>query len=537
MGGITETESWQNLIKHQDTVRNMSIAEAFERDSERAKWFSIEAGSWFFDYSKHLVDRKAIELLLELAREREVESARDALFRGEHVNTTEDRAALHVALRNSADSHETVDGEDVMPQIRHTRARMGAFVEAIHSGSWLGFTGKKIKNVVNIGIGGSDLGPRMAVEALRPYHVSNLKIRFDSNVDSANFYEAVTSDLDPEETLFIIVSKTFTTDETMTNALTARLWIEQAMGKKAVDNHFVAVSSNRTEVHNFGISDTALFEMWDWVGGRFSLPSAAGLSLMLAIGESHFDALLAGYHETDEHFRLAPLEENVPVIMALLSVWYVNFWGVQSELLAPYSQFLQYFPSYVQQLSMESNGKRVTKSGNAIDYATAPVVWGQPGTNSQHSYFQMLHQGTLRVPVDFIGFKEPHFPQGNHHAKLIANMIAQSQALAFGRSKKELEAEGVSQELAVHKQVPGDRPNSVFFAHKLTPKSLGELIALYEHKTFVQGAIWDINSFDQWGVELGKTLEQGVFKDLQNRTTLGLHDDSTANLIDRARQK
>ena len=527
MGGLKQTDAWRRLQEHHDQNVSLSIPTLFANDPSRVDGFSMQIADWYIDYSKHRVTDVTMDLLFSLARQRGVEELRDAMFAGEKINTTEARSVLHVALRNPADSHVTVDGEDIMPHIKHVKARMGAFVEAVHSGSWTGFTGKPIKNIVNIGIGGSDLGPRMAVAALDAFHTNDIIIRFDSNIDSVNFYEEVMSDLDPEETLFVVASKTFTTDETMTNALTARLWIEQAMSDKAIDNHFVAVSSNREKVKAFGISDSSMFEMWDWVGGRYSLPSSVGLSLMLCIGSARFEQFLNGYHTIDEHFRTAPLEENAPIILALLSVWYVNFWGTTSELLAPYSQDLEYFPAYVQQLSMESNGKRVTKDGEFVDYPTAPVVWGQPGTNAQHSYFQMLHQGPATIPVDFIGFQESNHPQGDHQKKLLGNMIAQSRALAFGLDQDELRQAGVPENLIPHKVIPGNRPNTTLFAQKLTPESLGQLVALYEHKTFVQGAIWGVNSFDQWGVELGKQLVNEIYPELRARKTKGGYDSST----------
>jgi glucose-6-phosphate isomerase len=455
------------------------------------------------------------------------------MFAGHHINSTEDRAVLHVALRNPAESHGTESEGDVMPEIKHELARMGAFTHAVQSGSWTGSTGKKIKHVVNIGIGGSDLGPKLAYEALYGYRVSDLTVHFVSNIDSADFIENVSSVLDPEETLFIIVSKTFTTDETMTNALAARLWITDKLGENAVDTHFVAVSSNVEKVASFGIGPSATFQMWDWVGGRYSLVSAVGLALMISIGADRFNQLLEGMHAVDEHFRTTSLEENMPVMMGLLSIWYSNFFHSSTELISPYSYNLRSFPSYIQQLSMESNGKLIRKDGGLVDCHTAPVVWGQSGTNAQHSYFQLLHQGTHMIPTTFIGFKQSLHQLGEHNRKLIGNMLAQSEALAFGRSVAQLQETETPQELLLHKAMPGNRPNSVLVSEELTPKSLGSLLALFEHKTFVQGVIWGVNSFDQWGVEYGKVLAKSTSEDLKQKKPVTSHDDSTNALINR----
>ncbi len=533
MGGLTESEAWKELQAHHGKMKDQHLRELFAENDDRVDLFSADAGLWHIDYSKHLVDKDTISHLMTLARDRGVESVRDQMFSGENINTTEDRAVLHVALRNPADSHLTHDGKDVIPEVRHTLARMGALAEAIHSGSWTGFTGKKINAIVNIGIGGSDLGPRMVTRALKAHAVDGLDVRFISNVDYDDFHDTVVDDLDPETTLFVIVSKTFTTDETITNALTARLWISEVMGEKSIDRHFVAVSTNNEKAKSFGITETNIFEFWDWVGGRYSLSSAVGLSIMLATGSARFEQLLKGMHEMDEHFRTKPLEENVPVIMAMLSIWYSNFFDSQTELLAPYSQSMEYWADFVQQLSMESNGKTVDISGNPLSYKTAPIIWGTTGTNAQHSYYQFLHQGTHLVPVDFIGFKKSNHSVGDHQRKLLANMIAQGEALAFGRSVEDLAADNVPKQLQMHKAMPGNGPSSTLTSEQLTPQALGQLIALYEHKTFVQGIIWGINSFDQWGVELGKKLAGQIASEMHDPKKSTNHDSSTNSLIDR----
>jgi glucose-6-phosphate isomerase len=528
---LTELEEWQNLRHHYELTKDTSLRELFAADPERGKKMSLQVGDIYADYSKNRVTCETLPLLFELARARDVEALRDAMFKGEKINTTEDRAVLHTALRNQGTEHITVNGADVLPDIRAVLERMATFAAAIREGSWLGFTGKPIKTIINVGIGGSDLGPVMVYEALKFYSLRHLAVRFVSNVDSTHFVEAV-RDLDPAETLFIIASKTFTTDETMTNAQSARQWLLETLhDEAAVAKHFVAVSTNAEEVTKFGIDTANMFGFWDWVGGRYSLTSAVGLSIMIAIGPDNFDELLKGFYQMDEHFRTAPLEQNLPVILALIGIWHNNFHGATTEAILPYDQYLSRFAAYFQQANMESNGKSVTKSGKRVSYDTGPIIWGEPGTNGQHAFYQLLHQGTRLVPADFIGFANPLNPLGEHHRKLTANLLAQTQALAFGKNAAEVRAEGVAEELIAHKVFDGNRPTTTLLLPKLTPNSLGQLIALYEHKIFVQGAIWDINSFDQWGVELGKILAKDLYVELQHDDAQKQYDGSTNALL------
>lgn len=531
MKHLTSTKEWQALTRHYDQIRHLHLRQLFMDDTGRAERFSLTAGDIYADFSKNRVTDETMELLLLLAEARELESRRDAMFAGEKINTTEKRAVLHTALRNQADSHVTVHATDVMPEIRAVLSRMSAFADRIRSGEWKGHTGKPIKNVVNIGIGGSDLGPSMATEALRYYGKRELTIRFVSNVDSTALIEA-TRDLNPDETLFIIASKTFTTDETMTNAMSARQALVKYLGTEdAVARHFVAVSTNETAVKNFGIASENMFGFWDWVGGRYSLCSAIGLPLMIAIGPKQFNDMMAGFYSMDEHFRTAPLQQNLPVILGLIGVWYTNFFETTSEAVLPYDQYLSRLPAYLQQANMESNGKSVTRDGSRVDYATGPIIWGEPGTNGQHAFYQLLHQGTHMVPCDFIGFKRPLNKLGDHHEKLIANMFAQSAALAFGKTADEVRGDGVPEKLIPHKIFEGNRPSNTLLLTQLTPHTLGQLIALYEHKIFVQGVIWDINSFDQWGVELGKVLAGDIYQDVKHNRKSSNHDPSTDALL------
>lgn len=484
----------------------------------------------FLDYSKNLVSGETLSKLFALARTRHVEDARDAMFCGDKINNTENRAVLHTALRNQSGNSLLIDGQDVMPAIHQELAKMAEFSSAVRSGEWVGHTGRRIKNIINIGIGGSDLGPVMVSEALKFYSQRDLNIGFVSNIDANDFVE-VTRGLNPEETLFIIASKTFTTDETMTNAQTARDWLLATMPDTvAVAKHFVALSTNAERVAAFGINISNMFIFWDWVGGRYSLTSAVGLSIMIAVGPDNFEELLDGFYSMDQHFKTAPLEENMPVILAMLGVWYSNFYGAETEAILPYDQYLHRFPAYFQQGNMESNGKSVTKAGRPVNYTTGPIVWGEPGTNGQHAFFQLLHQGTHMIPADFIGTVEPLNPVGEHHRKLTANLLAQTKALAFGKTTEALTAEGIQPELIAHRTFNGNHPTNTILLNKLTPRSLGQLIALYEHKIFVQGVIWDINSFDQWGVELGKILATDIYQKLTEHDSAD-DDSSTSNLL------
>jgi glucose-6-phosphate isomerase len=499
---------------------------------------TAEAVGITLDYSKNRITDETLRLLLQLAEESDLRSRIDGMFTGKKINVTEKRAVLHVALRAPKDASIFVDGEDVMPLVHAVLHKMAEFSRRVRSGAWKGHTGKSIRNIVNIGIGGSDLGPVMAYEALKHYSERGLAFRFVSNLDATDFAEAV-QDLDPAQTLFIISSKTFTTLETMTNAHTARAWSLAGFGgdEKSVAKHFVAVSTNAAKVSEFGIDTANMFEFWDWVGGRYSMDSAIGLSTMLAIGPDNFNALLAGFHQMDEHFRTAPFERNLPVLMALLTVWYNNFFGAQTVAVLPYEQYLRRFPAYLQQLAMESNGKRVTLDGTEVDYQTSPIYWGEPGTNGQHSFYQLIHQGTKLIPCDFLAFVHPLNPLGRHHDMLVANVFAQAEALAFGKTAEEVRSEGTSDWLVPHRVFEGNRPSNTLLAERLTPETLGKLVALYEHSIFTQGALWNINSFDQWGVELGKALAQRMIPELESEKEPALsHDSSTNSLIRRYRK-
>ncbi len=535
---LTRQPAWQALSSHYDVVKGLHLRDLFADDPQRGESFKAEAVGLYLDYSKNRVTHDTLKLLLQLATDCDLSGRIEAMFSGEKINVTENRAVLHVALRAPKDETILVDGKNVVPGVHAVLDKMAAFCERVRSGDWKGFTGKRIKNVVNVGIGGSDLGPVMAYEALRHYSQRDMTFRFVSNVDGIDFVEA-TRDLDPAETLFIISSKTFTTLETMTNAGSARDWLLAGLGgdQAAVAKHFVAVSTNAEKVKAFGIDAANMFEFSDWVGGRYSMDSAIGLSTMLAIGPDGFRAMLAGFHEMDEHFRTAPFENNLPVLMGLLSLWYGDFFGAQTVAVLPYEQYLKRFPAYLQQLTMESNGKHVTLDGKTVDYQTGPIYWGEPGTNGQHSFYQLIHQGTRLIPCDFIAFTHALTPLGRHHDILIANVLAQAEALAFGKTAEEVKAEGTKDELVPHRVFEGNRPSNVIFADRLTPETLGKLVALYEHSVFTQGVIWDIDSFDQWGVELGKVLAQRIIPELEDKTEPKLaHDSSTNALIQRYRQ-
>jgi glucose-6-phosphate isomerase len=534
---LTRRPEWAALQAHYQTVKDIHLRQLFADDPQRGERLTAEAAGLYFDYSKHRVTDETVRLLVQLAEACSLRECIEAMFRGEKINVTEDRAALHVALRAPKGQSIIVDGEDVVPQVHAVLDRMADFANQVRSGAWKGHTGKRIRHVINIGIGGSDLGPVMAYEALKHYSARDLTCRFVSNVDGTDFAEA-THDLDPAETLFIIASKTFTTLETMTNAHTARAWSLRALGtEQAVAKHFVAVSTNAEAVSKFGIDPTNMFGFWDWIGGRYSMDSAIGLSTMIAVGPEHFRAMLDGFHHMDEHFRSAPFERNVPVLMGLLAIWYSDFFGAQTVGVFPYEQYLKRFPAYLQQLTMESNGKHVTLGGTAVDYQTGPIFWGEPGTNGQHSFYQLMHQGTKLIPGDFIGFCQTLNPLGSHHDLLMANMFAQTEALAFGKMPQELKAEGTPDWLVPHRACEGNQPTSTILAERLTPETLGTLVALYEHSVFTQGAIWHIDSFDQWGVELGKVLAQRIAPELESASepTLG-HDSSTNALIRRYRK-
>ncbi|GAA4587533.1 glucose-6-phosphate isomerase [Planotetraspora phitsanulokensis] len=533
---LRDRASWKALERHHAEISGRHLRELFAEDPGRGERMSAEAAGLYLDYSKNRVTGETLNLLNDLARESELEQRRDLMFGGERINTSEKRSVLHVALRMPRDAELVVDGADVVAEVHEVLDRMAEFARHVRSGQWKGHTGKPIRNIVNIGIGGSDLGPVMAYEALRHYSKRDLNFRFVSNVDSTDFAEA-THDLFADETLFIVSSKTFGTLETLTNAHSAREWVVAQLGTdEAVARHFVAVSTNAERVAEFGIDTANMFGFWDWVGGRYSMDSAIGLSTMLAIGPEHFGEMLAGFHEMDEHFRTAPLAENLPVIMGLLSVWYVNFFGVQSVGVMPYEQYLKRFPAYLQQLTMESNGKHVTHDGAVVGYDTAPVYWGEPGTNGQHSFYQLLHQGTRLIPVDLIGFGKSLNPLGDHHDLLMANVFAQAQALAFGKTEEEVRAEGTADDVVPHRVMEGNRPTNVLLAERLTPQMLGVLVALYEHIVFVQGTIWGIDSFDQWGVELGKVLAGQIAPELMSDEEPELaHDSSTDTLIRRYR--
>jgi glucose-6-phosphate isomerase len=530
--GLLQTEAWRALERHFAEIREARLRDLFASDPDRGERLSAEGAGLRLDFSKNRIVDETLRLLTVLANERDLEGRREAMFRGERINVSEDRAVLHVALRMPPGSSLLVEGVDVVAEVREVLDRMGSFAERVRSGEWAGHTGQPIRNVVNIGIGGSDLGPVMAYEALRHYSERRLAFRFVSNVDATDFIEA-TRDLDPEETLFIVSSKTFTTLETMTNARTAREWALAAMGgeEAAIARHFVAVSTNAEEVSRFGIDTENMFGFWDWVGGRYSMDSAIGLSTMLAIGPEPFGELLAGFQAMDEHFREAPLERNLPALLGLLSVWYGGFFGAQTCAVLPYDQYLHRFPAYLQQLTMESNGKHVTLDGARVDYDTGAIFWGEPGTNGQHSFYQLLHQGTRLVPCDFIAFLQPNNPLGDHHDLLVANVFAQTEALAFGRTPEEVREEGTEEAIVPHRVMEGNRPTNTILAERLTPHSLGALVALYEHSVFTQGTIWGIDSFDQWGVELGKALARRIVPELQAPGEPELTHDSSTNAL------
>lgn len=534
---LTQRPAWKALAAHHRQIRSQHLRDLFAQDPKRGTRLTAEASGLFLDYSKNRVTDETLSLLVRLAEESGLVERRKAMFAGEKINITEGRAVLHVALRAPRNAKIRVDGADVVPEVHAVLDRMEAFADRVRRGTWKGFTDRRIRNVVNIGIGGSDLGPVMALEALRHYSDRNLQFRFVSNVDGIDFVEA-THDLDPAETLFIVSSKTFTTMETMTNAQSARDWLLKGLGGKtaAVARHFVAVSTNAEKVSAFGIDTANMFGFWDWVGGRYSMDSAIGLSTMLAIGPERFRELLAGFHEMDQHFLKAPLAKNLPVLMALLTVWNTAFLGAETVAVLPYEQYLKRFPAYLQQLTMESNGKSVTLGGRRVSYSTCPIYWGEPGTNGQHSFYQLIHQGTRVIPCDFIAFGKALTPLGRHHDMLIANVLAQAEALAFGKTADEVRAEGTAAALVPHRVFEGNRPSNVLLARELTPRVLGQLVALYEHSVFVQGAIWDINPFDQWGVELGKVLAQRILPELEGERLPALgHDTSTNNLIRRYR--
>ena len=532
---LTDRPAWKALEKHHREIRRLHLRQIFADDPRRGERLTASAAGIYLDYSKHRITDETIRLLLRLAEDCGLRDRIDAMFSGEKVNVTEKRAVLHVALRAPVGERILVDGADVVPEVHTVLDRMAAFSEEVRSGRWRGHTGRRIRNVVNIGIGGSDLGPVMAYEALRHYSRREMTFRFVSNVDATDFVEA-TRDLDPHETLFVVCSKTFTTLETLTNAHTARAWCVTALGAdEAVRKHFVAVSTNVAGVTKFGIDAANMFEFWDWVGGRYSMDSAIGLTTMLAIGADHFREMLGGFHAMDRHFRSTPFDENLPVIMGLLAVWYADFFGAGTAAVLPYDQYLKRFPAYLQQLTMESNGKHVTMDGVRVDYDTSPIVWGEPGTNGQHSFYQLIHQGTRLIPCDFFAFSQSLNPLDGHHELLMANVFAQTEALAFGKTAAEVEAEGTPAWLVPHRVFEGNRPTTTILADRLTPRILGSLVALYEHSVFTQGVIWGIDSFDQWGVELGKALAQRIGGELQSDSTAtaGGHDSSTTALMQR----
>ncbi|MGB6974518.1 MAG: glucose-6-phosphate isomerase [Terracidiphilus sp.] len=535
---LARREAWRALQAHAKQMKTTHLRELFAADAGRGERMTAEGAGLFLDYSKNRITNETLGLLLQLAEESGLRERTEAMFRGDKINVTEKRAVLHVALRAPKGTVIRVDRKDVVPQVHEVLDRMTAFAERVRSGEWKGYTGKPIKNVINIGIGGSDLGPVMAYEALRHYSNRAMTFRFVSNVDGTDFAEAV-HDLDAEETLFIVSSKTFTTLETMTNAHSARTWLQGRLGghHAATARHFVAVSTNAAEVEKFGIDTANMFGFWDWVGGRYSMDSAIGLSTMLAIGPEHFGEMLAGFHAMDEHFRSTPFERNLPVLMGLLGLWYNNFFDAHTVAVLPYEQYLKRFPAYLQQLTMESNGKSVTLKGKEVKYSTGPIYWGEPGTNGQHSFYQLIHQGTNLIPCDFIAFTHTLNALGKHHDILIANVFAQTEALAFGKTPEQVKAEGTPEWLVPHRVFAGNRPSNTIMAERLTPHVLGTLVALYEHAVFTQGTVWQINSFDQWGVELGKALAQRIIPELENAAEPGLsHDSSTNNLIRRYRK-
>ncbi len=538
MAPLTARPAWKALEAHHDKVRELHLRKLFADDPERGERMTAEAVGIHLDYSKNRITGETMTLLLRLAEESGLRERIDAMFRGEKINITEKRAVLHVALRAPKGASIVVDGLNVVPQVHAVLDKMADFSNRVRSGAWMGHTGRRIRHVINIGIGGSDLGPVMACEALKHYSARAMTFRFVSNVDGTDFAEA-TRDLDPAETLFIVSSKTFTTLETMTNAQSAREWSLKSLGgdAKAVARHFVAVSTNAAEVAKFGIDTANMFEFWDWVGGRYSMDSAIGLSTMLAVGPDNFRAMLDGFRQMDEHFRTAPFERNLPVLMGLLAVWYNDFFGAQTVAVLPYEQYLKRFPAYLQQLTMESSGKHVALDGTRVDYDTSPIYWGEPGTNGQHSFYQLIHQGTRLIPCDFIAFMKALHPLGRHHDILLANVFAQTEALAFGKTPDEVKAEGTPDWLVPHRVFEGNRPSNTILAEKLTPEALGKLVALYEHSVFTQGTIWSIDSFDQWGVELGKVLAQRIIPELEGKAEPSLtHDSSTNNLIRRYRR-
>ncbi|HEX7286089.1 MAG TPA: glucose-6-phosphate isomerase [Candidatus Angelobacter sp.] len=538
IGPLTQRKAWKALEAHYRKVCRSHIRTLFAEEPKRGDRFAVEAVGIFLDYSKNRITDETLKLLIELAQESGVRARIDAMFRGERINITENRAVLHVALRAPKGASMIVDGENVVPKVHAVLDKMTYFCNQVRTGEWKGFSGKRIRNVVNIGIGGSDLGPVMAFEALRHYAERAMTFRFVSNIDGTDLVEVV-RDLDPAETLFIASSKTFTTLETMMNARAARAWSLDAFGgnEAAVARHFVAVSTNAAEVAKFGIDTANMFEFWDWVGGRYSMCSAIGLSTMMAIGPDHFRAMLDGLHQMDEHFRTAPFEQNLPVLMGLISVWYTDFFGASTVAVLPYEQYLKRFPAYLQQMAMESNGKHITLDGTEVDYQTAPIYWGESGTNGQHSFYQLVHQGTRLIPCDFIAFTQTLNPLPRHHDVLLANVFAQAEALAFGKTREQVKAEGTPDWLVPHRVFEGNRPSNMILAEQLTPDMLGKLVALYEHSVFTQGAIWNIDSFDQWGVELGKVLAQRIILELESQAEPRLeHDSSTNNLIRRHRK-
>jgi glucose-6-phosphate isomerase len=534
---LTALPAWKGLAAHAEQMRDVSLRSLFAGDPSRGERFALEAAGLYLDYSKNRITDETVRLLVGLADSCGLRERIDAMFRGERINTTEGRAVLHVALRAPRDESILLDGDNVVPHVHEVLDRMAAFADQVRDGRWRGHTGRRLRAIINIGIGGSDLGPVMAYEALKHYSARDLSFRFVSNVDGTDFAEA-TRDLDPAETLFIVSSKTFTTLETMTNAQTARQWTLAALGdERAIGRHFVAVSTNAEQVAAFGIDTGHMFGFWDWVGGRYSMDSAIGLSTMIAVGPDNFRAMLAGFHAMDEHFRTAPFERNLPVLMGLLTIWYTNFFDASTVAVLPYDQYLKRLPAYLQQLTMESNGKHVTRDGVRVGYQTGPVYWGEPGTNGQHSFYQLIHQGTRLIPCDFIGFVETLNPLGHHHDLLMANVFAQTQALAFGKTAEEVRSEGTPERLVPHRTFEGNRPTNTILADRLTPETLGALIGLYEHSVFTQGTIWQIDSFDQWGVELGKALATRIVPELSSVAEPALaHDSSTNSLVMRYRR-
>ncbi|HEV2758131.1 MAG TPA: glucose-6-phosphate isomerase [Acidimicrobiales bacterium] len=532
---VTRTPEWNALLQNRRQIGWSDIRKLFADDPTRGETLTAEAGDLFLDYSKNMVTAETITLLVTLAERVGLRQRIDDMFAGRHLNVTEDRPVLHVALRMPRDASLVVDGQDVVADVHTVLDRMAAFSDAVRSGAWTGATGRRIRNVINIGIGGSDLGPAMAYEALRDYSERSMTFRFVSNVDGTDVFEA-TRDLDPAETLFVVSSKTFGTVETLANARSARAWLTAALGEDAVSRHFVAVSTDAARVAEFGIDPANMFEIWDWVGGRYSVDSAIGLSVMVAIGPAAFREMLDGFRAMDEHFLTAPFDRNLPVLLGLLGIWHGNFFGAETSAVLPYSRYLSLFPAYLQQLDMESNGKSVDRQGKSVEWQTGPIVWGQPGTNGQHAFFQLLHQGTALVPCDFIGLLEPNHDLDGHHDLLMANLFAQTEALAFGKTPEEVAAEGVPTDLVPHRTFPGNRPTNTILATRLTPSVLGQLVAAYEHKVFTQGTIWDVNSFDQWGVELGKVLSDRIAGELTDGVGVDAHDSSTGALIRRYRQ-